>query len=247
VEKSAGEPNVKKKPTHQAVKNRIVRAVMQAYEQAYAKDKVRQAKKPAIMKKIDAHFDKILRPLFTVLLIALLPAMAHAQCLPIPNGDTRALVDSLVAGRPFGQQTLLDIAPTLALYGIQLTPPNAAGERTKIGDPISGRWIRLGFGEKFWVWIPQGDVYQPIACPPIVSIPPPVVTPPPVVVPPPLSIDISAILAKMDELEREHKADTDRLEAAINQPGWLKNVFSNKYVQMALAGVSTWIVTKAAQ
>jgi hypothetical protein len=243
---------MKKKPTHQITKERILRAVHDAYEQVYAKDLIYQAKKPRILKKIDAHVDKVLRPLFTVLLIALLPALAHAQCLPIPNGDTRALVDSLVAGRPFGQQTLLDIAPTLALYGIQLTPPNAAGERTKIGDPISGRWFRLGFGEGHWVWIQQGDVYQPIVCPPIVSIPPPVTLPPPVVAPPPvvppsISIDVAAILAKMDELEREHKADTDRLEAAINQPGWLKNVFSNKYVQMALAGVSTWIVTKAAQ
>jgi hypothetical protein len=48
------------------------------------------------------------------------------------------------------------------------------------------------------------------------------------VVPPSVTIDVAAILAKMDELEREHKADTDRLEAAINQPGWVKNLFSNQ-------------------
>jgi hypothetical protein len=56
---------VKKKPTHQAVKGRIVRAVMKTYEQAYAHDKDYQAKKPAVMKRIDAHVDRILRPLFT--------------------------------------------------------------------------------------------------------------------------------------------------------------------------------------
>jgi hypothetical protein len=62
---TTGATNVKKKPTHQAVKGRIVRAVMKTYEQAYARDKVYQAKKPAVMKRIDAHVDRILRPLFT--------------------------------------------------------------------------------------------------------------------------------------------------------------------------------------
>jgi hypothetical protein len=79
----------------------------------------------------------------------------------IPGGDTRALFLSLVAGRPFGQQTLLDLQPTLARYQIALTPPNAAGDRTKIGDPISHRWVRVGFGEGHWVWVVQSAEYTP--------------------------------------------------------------------------------------
>ncbi|MEP7305931.1 MAG: DUF6531 domain-containing protein [Acidobacteriota bacterium] len=61
-----------------------------------------------------------------------------------------------VAGKPFGQQTLLDLEPTLNAAGWLLTPPNAAGERTKVHLP-NGPWIRVGFGEGQWVWIPQGD------------------------------------------------------------------------------------------
>lgn len=95
---------------------------------------------------------------------------ATAQILPIPNNDTKALFFSLVAGKPFGQATLLALEPTLAQYCIALTPPNAAGDRTKIGDPISMRWTRVGFGEGDWVWIPQGDVYTPNC---VVQPPPP--------------------------------------------------------------------------
>ena len=88
-------------------------------------------------------------------------ATATAQPLPIPNGDTKALFASLVVGKPFGQATLLALEPTLAQYCIALTPPNAAGDRTKIGDPVSGHWVRVGFGEGDWVWVVQGDVYTP--------------------------------------------------------------------------------------
>lgn len=59
-----------------------------------------------------------------------------------------------VAGKPFGQQTLLDLEPTLNAAGWALTPPNANRERTKVLPP-SGPWTRVGFGEGYWVWIEQ--------------------------------------------------------------------------------------------
>jgi hypothetical protein len=63
---------------------------------------------------------------------------------------------SLVAGKPFGQKTLLDLEPTLNAMGWLLTPPNAAGERTKVHPP-GGPWTRVGFGEGRWVWMSQAD------------------------------------------------------------------------------------------
>ena len=131
--------------------------------------------------------------------------------LAIPNNDTRALFDALVTGKPFGQQTLLDLEPTLAQYGIRLTPPNATGERTKIGDPISGRWTRVGFGEGHWVWIVQGDVYVPAD--------PPVIIQPPAPLP---SVDLSTVLAqlamlnaKVDQLAKDEAVFHGQVRDAI--------------------------------
>lgn len=73
----------------------------------------------------------------------------------VPGGDYKTWFDSLVAGKPVNQQTLLELEPTLNAAGVQLTPPNAAGERTKINIPGQG-WTRVGFGEGKWVWNPQG-------------------------------------------------------------------------------------------
>lgn len=61
-----------------------------------------------------------------------------------------------VAGRPFGQATLLELEPTLVASGWQLTPPNALGDRTKVHPP-GGPWTRVGFGEGHWVWVPQAE------------------------------------------------------------------------------------------
>lgn len=61
-----------------------------------------------------------------------------------------------VSGKPFGQQTLLDLEPTLTANGWLLTPPNAASERTKIKPPNS-KWVRVGFGEGSWVWKMQNE------------------------------------------------------------------------------------------
>lgn len=70
-----------------------------------------------------------------------------------------------VAGKPFGQQTLLELAPQLPCVGSALTPPNAAGERTKIWDPDSQTWTRVGFGEGVWVWIHQSPAAPPTLLP----------------------------------------------------------------------------------
>lgn len=61
-----------------------------------------------------------------------------------------------VSGKPFGQQTLLDLEPTLIAAGWMLTPPNKAGDRTKVHPP-GGPWTRVGFGENRWVWVPQAE------------------------------------------------------------------------------------------
>ena len=62
---------------------------------------------------------------------------------------------SFVSGLPFSQQTLLDLEQTkFREYGWKLTPPNAVGDRTKI-QPPGGPWIRVGFGEGSWVWVPE--------------------------------------------------------------------------------------------
>lgn len=80
------------------------------------------------------------------------PTTGGAQT--VPGGDYQALFQSLIAGKPFNQQTLLDLEPTLNQYGIRLTPPNAVGDRTKIQLP-TGEWVRVGFGEGHPVWVVQ--------------------------------------------------------------------------------------------
>src|SRR5437773_12246158 len=134
-----------------------------------------------------------MKTFITALAMVLVAAFASAQ-EPIPNNDTRSLFFSLVAGKPFGQATLTGLEPTLAQYCIQLTAPNAAGDRTKIGDPVSHRWTRVGFGEGQWVWVVQGDVYTPTCT----SQPPPVVVPPA-----PPALDLSAIYLRLDLLANQ--------------------------------------------
>ena len=79
---------------------------------------------------------------------------------PAPTGPTAGQFQSWfmnqLAGKPFNQQTLLDLEPLLMQFGSKLTPPNMAGERTKIWDPDSQQWVRVGFGEGHPVWIGQG-------------------------------------------------------------------------------------------
>jgi len=62
---------------------------------------------------------------------------------------------------------------------------------------------------------------------------------------------MDALSAQMDRIaateQAQRDAQTAALSAAINQPGWFRAVFGNKYVQMALVGLSTWLGTKGAQ
>lgn len=69
-------------------------------------------------------------------------------------GSAQEWFGQLVYGEPFGQATLLALEPTLNANGWLLTPPNAAGDRTKVSYKPS-EWVRVGFGEGFWVWVEQ--------------------------------------------------------------------------------------------
>lgn len=89
------------------------------------------------------------------------PAPPAPPANPGPqNGDVQGWFMSLVQGKPVTQETLLSLEPTLKQAGWIITPPNAAGERTKVGIP-DGRggfdWYRVGFGEGRWMWIHQGN------------------------------------------------------------------------------------------
>lgn len=75
---------------------------------------------------------------------------------PSPGLSPREQFTRWIAGKPFGQQTLLDLEPTMKASGWLLTPPNADGARTKIHPP-GGPWTRVGFGEGTWQWIPQAE------------------------------------------------------------------------------------------
>lgn len=73
------------------------------------------------------------------------------------NGHFQDWFMGQLQGKPFNQQTLLDMEGVLNQYGSKLTPANAQGERTKIWDPTSNQWVRVGFGEGRPVWVPQGN------------------------------------------------------------------------------------------
>lgn len=89
-------------------------------------------------------------------------APAPAEAPPAPpttsgGGFSQEAFMQQIAGKPFNQQTLLDLEPWLESVGSKLTPANSVGERTKILDPNTGQWVRVGFGEGHPVWIPQGE------------------------------------------------------------------------------------------
>lgn len=64
---------------------------------------------------------------------------------------------SVVAGKPFGQQTLLDVEPVLNASGWLITPANheVPPMRTKVKPPDYAHYFRVGFGEGHWVWLEQ--------------------------------------------------------------------------------------------
>jgi hypothetical protein len=82
------------------------------------------------------------------------PATTYPPYRPAYVGREQDWFSILVFGKPFGQKTLLDLEPTLNANGWLLTPPNAAGDRTKVHYP-DGPWVRVGFGEGHWVWVVQ--------------------------------------------------------------------------------------------
>jgi hypothetical protein len=73
---------------------------------------------------------------------------------PTPGNEQQWFMN-LVGNRPWNQQAFDELAPTFRQYGWNITPPNAAGDQTKIQLP-SGEWVRVGFGEGKPVWVPQG-------------------------------------------------------------------------------------------
>lgn len=92
------------------------------------------------------------------------PVVTYPPYSPNYVGSEREWFSVLVFGKPFGQQTLLDLEPTFKENGWLLTPPNANGERAKVAyqrAPLFGvsavlwQWVRVGFGEGVWVWVEQ--------------------------------------------------------------------------------------------
>ena len=75
---------------------------------------------------------------------------------PLVTLSPRDQFDMWVFGKPFGQQTLLELEPVMKAAGWELTPPNSKGERTKVHPP-GGPWTRVGFGEGRWMWLPQPE------------------------------------------------------------------------------------------
>ena len=109
----------------------------------------------------------------------------------------------------------------------------------------AGSWVDTGtpppgFGAHHptqWTFFPfEGPTY----------VPPPIIASSPAVTPS-AAIDLSLVLSKLEEIEKQNDTNTAKIEAAINEPGWFKAVFSNHYVQMALAAAASWLGTKAAQ
>ncbi len=74
----------------------------------------------------------------------------------VPGGDYEKWFRGLVGDQPWNQQTFNSLIPQFQQHGINITPPNAVGDQTKIQLP-NGQWVRVGFGEGKPVWIPQTD------------------------------------------------------------------------------------------
>jgi len=189
------------------------------------------------------------------LVVSLFACRVQAQIIPT---DFHAWFLGQVDGKPFGQQTLLDLAPLLPCVGSQLTPPNAVGERTKIWNPNTQQWTRVGFGEGQWVWLGQGvsapPVLQPCgAAPP--DLPPgtPVPTPVPSVDLTPLLTAIQAVYAqnerifaadnqRSDAVERQIAAVDDRVKKHDEEPSWLRKYYPQllSIVGGLVAGKFAW-------
>jgi hypothetical protein len=86
--------------------------------------------------------------------------------------------------------------------------------------------------------------------PPVVTPPSPPAPSPPV--PPSTALpDLSAVTTRIDQLAQQlalHEAQSatrqQELKAAIDSPGWFREVFGNRYVQLALSGIGTYFMTR---
>ncbi len=205
---------------------------------------------------------------FLVLLCLLVAAPLQAQTIPV---DFHAWFLAQVVGKPFSQQTLLDLGTVLPCVGSGLTPPNAGGERTKIWEPNEHAWRRVGFGDHeppeqpTWVWkaTTPGPPPEPRVC----GTPP---APTPVPAPQPSVLINYALIQQLvrDEIQRvydqhertyadeikrfdsvaSHVATVDGKVTALDQKttGALKVigdslVFVGKYIAPA---VGAWIAAK---
>lgn len=82
-----------------------------------------------------------------------IPDQPTTNTLPVTPGlSYHEQFQAWVAGKPFGQQTLLDLQPTLEAHGWKLEKANANNEVTKLYTP-DGSVYRVGFGEGHWVWL----------------------------------------------------------------------------------------------
>lgn len=95
-----------------------------------------------------------------------IPTTTNASGTPIGpsagyNGNFKDTFQSWTNGKAPTQAELVALEPYLKAFGSKLSPANANGEITKIWDPSSNQWVRVGFGGNKWDWVPQGDGSQP--------------------------------------------------------------------------------------
>lgn len=170
---------------------------------------------------------------------------AFGQTIP---ADFRGWFLSQVAGKPFGQQTLLSLEPMLPCVGSALTPPNALGDRTKIWDPQTQHWTRVGFGEGQWVWIAQGDGAPPVVQPCTLPVPAPV--PSGSLPQGQPNLDLSAVYARLDSIaaqnERIYVDEVNRLNALSAQlqthdqkPSGIEAVLTSKTFWASIIGAAS--------
>lgn len=143
-----------------------------------------------------------------------------------------------------GRAVDIIIYPGGRIFDILTDAGGSNGASWGAGDPVdASRWRPVTSD-------PDGGV----APPPVVNNPPPVGQPPVINIPPAQVLDLSAVLAAIkdvrDAQERIYADDTNQrtdqtkaIVAAVNEPGWFSQVFGNRYVQMLIAGVGTYVAT----
>lgn len=134
--------------------------------------------------------------------------------------------------------------PTRWGYDILSDQENRATVVRSDGDALSAGQ------EIVYPWPTEAAPTPPVEPPPVVTPPPPIVTQPPVVVTPPpvpAPLDFAPVLERLDALVAQLTAHDERLKRHDENPSYMAKIFGNRYVQMALAGVGTWLGQKAAK